>query len=159
MTKYTILSTSSAFKASLENPECMPKIGSEDAAALDLRIYLGSKSTDVMSILPAGETKKYRTGVKVQIPTGWCGLVLPRSSTGRLHCILANTVGLIDSDYRGELQIEVTNLGTKDVILENFQRVCQMVVVPHMNPHTIAIVDSLDETVRGEQGWGSSGKV
>ncbi|ATS94089.1 putative deoxyUTP pyrophosphatase [Pectobacterium phage DU_PP_V] len=159
MDKLTLNTPTYGLKATLDNLGCMPKIGSKDAAALDLRVYLGNKSTDVMSVLPAGATKRYRTGVKIQIPTGWCGLILPRSSTGKLHCILANTVGLIDSDYRGELALEITNLGTEDVILENFQRVCQMVVVPHLNPNTLVIVDTLDDTDRGESGWGSSGKV
>ncbi|AFQ22284.1 dUTPase [Pectobacterium phage My1] len=139
--------------------ECMPHVGSEEAAGMDLRLYLGNKSTDIMTVIPPGETKRYRTGVSVAIPKGWVGLIAPRSSTGRLKCRLANTLGVIDSDYRGELAMEITNDGTEDVILENFQRIVQMVIVPHYNPHSFTVVDELSETNRGEKGWGSSGKV
>lgn len=144
---------------SLEHLDCMPYVGSAEAAGMDLRLYLGNKSTDIMTIIPPGKTMRYRTGVKVAIPKGWVGLIAPRSSTGRLKCRLANTLGIIDSDYRDELAMEITNDGTEDVILENFQRIVQMVVVPHYNPHSFVVVQSLSETDRGEKGWGSSGKV
>ncbi|MFP9170226.1 dUTP diphosphatase, partial [Enterococcus faecalis] len=96
-------------------------------------------------------------GVAVEIPRGWFGLVVPRSSLGKRHLMIANTAGVIDSDYRGTIKMNLYNYGSEMQTLENFERLCQLVVLPHYSTHNFKIVDELEETIRGEGGFGSSG--
>ena len=84
-------------------PECDPFVGSASAAGLDLKIYLGENARDDMIAIRPGETKVLRTGVAFEIPELWCGLVAPRSSTGKLRIQLENTIGVIDADYQGDI--------------------------------------------------------
>lgn len=138
-------------------PECDPYVGSEDAAGFDLRLYLGPRPiNDIIQILP-GEIKELRTGVYFELPKLWCGLIAPRSSTGKLKIKLSNTIGVIDSDYRGEILVKAYNYGTEPQILYAYDRIVQMIVVPHYPTGMLEKVDKLSETIRGEKGWGSSG--
>lgn len=146
-------------KMKLSHPDCKPLVGTEFAAGMDLRAFFGVRASDDLRAIAPGKDLLIDTGVAVSIPTGWCGLVLPRSSTGKLHCKLANTVGLIDSDYNGNILLLVHNYGDDLVTIENFQRLCQLVVVPHYPTHNFEIVSDLEETERGEGGFGSTGKV
>lgn len=142
----------------LKDPRCAPHVGSAHSAGLDLRVFLGANPrVDGIEIQP-GEVAEFGTGVAVAIPEGWVGLIAPRSSTGKLGLMLTNTTGVIDSDYRGEIGIKVRNLGTEPQILYNFDRIVQLVVVPHLPTQLCEQVDSLDKTERGESGWGSSGQ-
>lgn len=97
------------------------------------------------------------TGVAVQIPEGYVGLVFPRSGLAiRDGVVLRNTVGVIDSDYRGNI---ILNLVTDEgfaVDLKAGQRVAQLVLVPILTPE-LEVVDELDETTRGHGGFGSTG--
>lgn len=147
----------SQFKIKLAHPACKPVIGSDAAAGMDLRIFLGPRADAAVEIHP-GQTVFLDTGVSVQLPTGWVGLIAPRSSTGKLRITLENTLGVIDSDYRGEIRARLYNFGEETQILYNFDRVMQMVVVPHANPGMFELVDELDVTNRGDKGFGSSGK-
>ncbi len=98
------------------------------------------------------------TGIAVAIPPGYAGLVLPRSGHARRHGIgLANSPGLIDSGYRGEIQILLINHGSESVVFEAGERVAQLVIVAVEEQEFIE-VDVLDETSRGEGGFGSSGR-
>nr|8QLD_A Chain A, Deoxyuridine 5'-triphosphate nucleotidohydrolase [Escherichia phage T5]8QLD_B Chain B, Deoxyuridine 5'-triphosphate nucleotidohydrolase [Escherichia phage T5]8QLD_C Chain C, Deoxyuridine 5'-triphosphate nucleotidohydrolase [Escherichia phage T5] len=139
-------------KIKLTHPDCMPKIGSEDAAGMDLRAFFN----DLRAIAP-GKSLMIDTGVAVEIPRGWFGLVVPRSSLGKRHLMIANTAGVIDSDYRGTIKMNLYNYGSEMQTLENFERLCQLVVLPHYSTHNFKIVDELEETIRGEGGFGSSG--
>ena len=117
--------------------------GSANAAGLDLYTY----SIDLTSQIIG-------TGIRAAIPTGWVGLVVPRSSLGLKGFTLKNTLGVIDSDYRGEIKLAYEGY-TPDV----GERVAQLVLVPH---YTGAIarmnsIDDLDVTERGEGGFGSTG--
>lgn len=144
-------------KMKLADERCLPKIGSTQAAGMDLRAFFGTRPADDLRGIKPGQTLEIDTGVYMQIPEGWCGMVLPRSSIGNLRCKLANTVGLIDSDYRGRILLKVYNYGNELVTLENFQRICQIVIVPHYPTTHFEIVDELDSTERGEGGFGHSG--
>ena len=144
-------------KIKLSHPDCMPKIGTEYSAGMDLRAFFGTNQNSDLRAIQPGKDLMIDTGVAMSIPEGWCGFVLPRSSTGKLHCKLANTVGLIDSDYTGNIKLLVHNYGKEIVTLENFQRLCQIVVVPHYPTRNFEIVDSLEETDRGTAGFGSTG--
>ena len=144
-------------KFKLLDERCKPHVGSEGAAASDLKVYLYSRDESKMVSIKAGETMVLGTGVHASIPEGWVGLVVPRSSTGKLQVKLENTLGVIDSDYRGEIKLRIFNFGTEEQALSNFDRIVQFMVVPHYNPNCFEIVDSLDDTIRGEQGFGHSG--
>ena len=140
----------------LEDERCLPYVGSEEAAGIDLRMRIKT-AAGFTPILPR-QTIKFDVGIRVQIPKGWVGLILPRSGLGFKYRIqLDNTVGVIDSDYIGVIQVSMTNDGQQEVFIEDFERVCQMVVVPHLSTK-FNIVDALTKTARGEKGFGSSGK-
>jgi len=108
------------------------------------------------------EIRKIRTGIKVAIPEGWVGLLIPRSSTGSAGLHLANTVGVIDSVYRGEVLMKVKNRSDDDhkmLMFEPMARIGQLVVVPHYEYKKMVFVDGeLPETVRGDGGFGSTGE-
>lgn len=136
-------------KAMITDEKMKPKVGSEDAAGLDLRVPY-----DI--VVKPGEIKKVGTGLKVAIPKGYVGLILPRSSCADIKISLANTAGLIDSDYRGEITVKIENRSSETRLFYKYDRVMQMVVLPHLPPKLI-YVDSLDDTERGDKGFGSSG--
>ena len=123
----------------------LPTRGSKDAAGLDLYCPFHIK-------VPADSQKKIPLGVAVEIPKGYMGLLVPRSS---MRC--ANSVGVIDADYRGELSIAYENISCSDYMIFRGDRIAQLIIVP------IAIVDveeaqTLSETERGDGGYGSTGK-
>lgn len=96
-------------------------------------------------------------GIAVEIPEGYVGLIMPRSSIGaKMQVGLANTVGVIDSDYRGPVKLALRTFGTIPVVLYQGQRVAQLVLVPCLLTEAMQ-VDHLSETERGEGGFGSSG--
>lgn len=145
------------FNIKLEDERCKPEIGSEHSAGLDLKVFLGTNPRKDAIVIPAGEIVVLETGVSMAIPEGWVGLIAPRSSMGKRKLMLANTIGVIDSDYRGKIKILFHNYGTEDQILYNFDRICQIVVTPFFPGHLAEYVDNLDETIRGEGGFGSTG--
>ncbi|WP_297281102.1 dUTP diphosphatase [uncultured Anaerococcus sp.] len=130
-----------------------PAYQTKGAAGLDLYC-----KTDQDIIIKPKETVKVDTGLKIQIPDGYFGAVYPRSSTGvKKRLMLANTVGIIDSDYRGEIMIYVYNYGDEVQKIENGDRIAQL-VVQACQQFDIELVDDLDDTDRGVGGFGSTGK-
>lgn len=103
------------------------------------------------------ETVACYTGIQVAIPSGYVGFITPRSSTGARGIKLKNTVGIIDSNYRGEILLILENISENPVNFKPGDRIAQMVIVPYFHPN-FEIVDELDETNRGEDGFGSTGK-
>lgn len=129
-----------------------PKIQTSGAAGLDL--FNNEKE---IRILEEGKSIVISTGFYVEIPEGYVGLVFARSSLGfKFDCTLANSVGVIDSDYRGEVKVKIHNHSDKPKMIEPNERVAQIVVVPCFNQFTQ--VDELSETDRGSNGFGSTGK-
>ena len=129
-----------------------PKIQTSGAAGLDL--FNNEKE---IRILEEGKSIVISTGFYVEIPEGYVGLVFARSSLGfKFDCTLANSVGVIDSDYRGEVKVKIHNHSDKPKIIEPNERVAQIVVVPCFNQFTQ--VGELSETDRGSNGFGSTGK-
>ena len=129
----------------------IPAYAHEGDAGLDLRI-----TEDVW--LSPGERRMVPTGVRVAIPEGYVGLCFPRSGlASKLGISLSNCVGVIDSGYRGVVGATLINLGDKKQLLHKGERVCQLVVVPYATCE-LEVVDELDDTARGEGGFGSSGK-
>lgn len=131
----------------------VPSYGTAHAAGIDLYSHT---SKDI--IIRPGETVKVHTGVKVEIPEGYFGGVYPRSSTGvKKQLMLANTIGVIDSDYRGEIMVFFYNYGNKEQVIKNGDRLAQLVIQPYQKCE-IEIVESLEDTERGEEGFGSTGR-
>ena len=99
------------------------------------------------------------TGVRVSIPVGYVGLLIPRSSLSKCEIILSNSVGVIDSDYRGEILVALTYIGSNEhgVSVTSGDKIAQLLIVPIMLPEFIE-VDKLEDTVRGSNGFGSTGK-
>ena len=129
----------------------LPTYAYSGDAGLDLR------SSEEMTLLPL-ERKLVPTGLAIAIPEGYAGFVQPRSGLSlRLGLSMANTPGLVDSHYRGELKIVAINLDSKQPIhIERGERIAQLVIqrVPVVE---LVEVDELDETDRGAGGFGSSG--
>ncbi|WBF79370.1 hypothetical protein IACHDJAJ_00164 [Aeromonas phage vB_AdhS_TS3] len=139
-----------------------PHIGSALAAGMDLRCNLNVRKDSPWVILRPNESITFGTGVRVAIPEGWVGLVMPRSGLGfKYEVMLANSVGVIDADYRGEIMVKLVNRGKEDMTIQPFDRVVQMVVVPHWYMKHIQKLSKEDfdklTTVRGDNGFGSSG--
>jgi dUTP pyrophosphatase len=123
----------------------------------------GDAGFDLYAVEPAtigpGERVSVGTGIALAIPDGWAGLVLPRSGLAARHGItLPNAPGLIDSGYRGEVRVLLLNTDTREPFeVAPGDRIAQLVLVRHESPELIE-VESLEETVRGAGGFGSSGR-
>ena len=101
---------------------------------------------------------KIGTGVKIQLPEGWLAMILPRSSMGtKTPLRLSNSIGLIDSGYRGELGILYDNTSDKDYTITAGDRIAQLLVMPSYR-FKANVVDTLEDSDRGETGFGDSGK-
>lgn len=128
----------------------LPTRGSEDAAGLDLYCPFHIK-------VPADSQKKIPLGVAVEIPKGHMGLLVPRSSMSKTPLRCANSVGIIDADYRGELSIAYENVSCSDYMIFRGDRIAQLIIVP-IKLVDVVEVDELSETERGAGGYGSTGK-
>lgn len=146
-------------KIKLSHKDCLPNVGSKTSAGLDLRAFFGTKASDDFKVIPPGGSLLIDTGVAFEIPEGFFGHVVPRSSLGKRRLVIANTCGVIDSDYRGTVKMNLVNMGNTDQVIDNFERLCQMVVIPHYNPNDLEVVDELEDTERGTGGFGSTGKL
>jgi dUTP pyrophosphatase len=115
-------------------------------------------SAEAAAIAP-GERASVGTGIALAIPDGWAGLVLPRSGLAARHGItLPNAPGLIDAGYRGEVRVLLLNTDRREPFeVSAGDRIAQLVLVRHESPELIEVA-SLEETVRGAGGFGSSGR-
>jgi dUTP pyrophosphatase len=131
-----------------------PTYGSTEAAGADLYVCRDSQTT-----IGPGETVLLPTGIAVEIPTGYVGLIFARSSLGTKRGLApANKVGVIDSDYRGEIKVALHNHSGEAQVLLPFERVAQLVIVPCLHVD-YQEVPSLEETQRGAGGFGSTGRT
>ena len=137
----------------LGNDIPMPHYGTDGSAGLDLRACL----EDTLVLNP-GETKLIPTGMSVYIEdTDLAAMILPRSGLGHKHgIVLGNLVGLIDSDYQGELMVSCWNRSDKPFTMEIGERIAQLVIVPVIQAE-FDLVDEFKATERGEGGFGSTG--
>ena len=130
-----------------------PAYATEYAAGADLYNLKGEAVT-----IGAGETKLIHTGIALEIPEGYVGLIFARSGLATKRALApANKVGVIDSDYRGEIMVALHNHGLTEQIVEGGERVAQISIVPYLKAE-FSETDTLSETVRGEGGFGSTGK-
>ncbi|MDR1888890.1 MAG: dUTP diphosphatase [Zoogloeaceae bacterium] len=131
-----------------------PHYASPGAAGLDLRACL----TAALRLEP-GDTTLVPTGIAIHLAdSNLAALILPRSGLGHKHgIVLGNLVGLIDSDYQGELMVSAWNRGQKAFVIEPMERLAQLVVVPVLQV-ALNVVDEFPPTARGEGGFGSTGR-
>lgn len=106
--------------------------------------------------IPAGCSDLIDTGLRMQIPEGWCGQINPRSSIASKHQVVIGAC-IIDSAYRGEVKINLINNGHEDFEVVKDMRVAQIIFVPVLGKMEEVSEDELTETVRGEGGFGSTG--
>ena len=136
----------------LNEKAIIPTYGSEFAAGADLYACEGGEIT-----VEVGETRLVHTGIAMEIPEGLVGLVYARSGLASKRGLApANKVGVIDSDYRGEIMVALHNHGDKAQTVADGERIAQIVFTPY---HTaeFSVVEELSDTVRGVGGFGSTG--
>lgn len=135
----------------LHSDAIIPQYAKEGDAAMDLTAV--SRKTDSYGNI------EYGTGLAMEIPTGFCGLLFPRSSVSKQDLILANCVGVIDSGYRGEviLKFKTTPVDRPERSYEIGERVGQIMLIPVWQI-SFTEVDTLSDSERGEGGFGSTGK-
>ncbi len=132
----------------------LPTYATEGSAGVDLRACM-----DVAITLKAGETTLIPTGIAIYIADpNIAATILPRSGLGHKHgIVLGNLVGLIDSDYQGPLMISMWNRGQTAFTIEPGDRIAQLVFLPVIRPE-FEVIENFETTVRGENGFGSSGR-
>ena len=138
----------------LDDKAIIPTYCSEFSAGADLYALLDAPVT-----FKPGETILIHTGIAMEIPIGYAGLIYARSGLASKKGLApANKVGVVDADYRGEIMVALHNHNTVPVSIEPGERIAQLVIAPFLkgifNP-----VEELTETVRGEGGFGSTGKL
>ncbi len=131
-----------------------PAYATAGAAGLDLRGCLGAPQ-----VLAPGHTTLVPTGIAIHLADpGMAAMILPRSGLGHKHgIVLGNLVGLIDSDYQGQIFVSVWNRGHEHFTIQPMERVAQLVVVPVLQV-AYNVVETFDASERGEGGFGSTGK-
>src|ERR1700712_5920400 len=132
----------------------LPAYATPGSAGLDLRACLDQSIT-----LEPGQTTLVPTGLAIHIEDpGYAALILPRSGLGHKNgIVLGNLVGLIDSDYQGQLMISTWNRGQQAFTLNPMERLAQLIIVPVLQVG-FEVVDDFDASTRGEGGFGSTGK-
>ncbi len=130
-----------------------PEYATKGSAGMDL-----VAATDGAVTLKSGGRALISTGIAMQIPQGYAGFIFPRSGLAHKKGIsMSNCVGVIDSDYTGEIMVSLHNIADHDYIVNTGDRVAQMVIMP-IAMADIKIVEELDKTDRGDGGFGSTGR-
>lgn len=132
----------------------LPQYATSGSAGLDLRACI-----DQTLLLKPGETTLVPSGIAIHLSDpGLAAMVLPRSGLGHKHgIVLGNLVGLIDSDYQGQIFVSVWNRGHETFELKPMERIAQLVIVPVVQV-SFNVVDTFEESERGSGGFGSTGK-
>ena len=131
----------------------LPTYGSAQAAGADLYACLEQPVT-----IAPGETAFISTGIALEVPVGCAGLIYARSGMACKRGLApANKVGVVDSDYRGEIMVALHNHGSISQTVENGERVAQFVITPVLTP-AYEIAEDLSDTLRNQGGFGSTGK-
>ena len=132
----------------------LPHYATAGSAGLDLRACI-----DAPIVISPGETQLIPTGLAIHLADpGYAALILPRSGLGHKHgIVLGNLVGLIDSDYQGQLMVSTWNRGLQTFELAPMERLAQLVIVPVVQA-VLNVVEAFDVSQRGEGGFGSTGR-
>lgn len=146
-----MLSEKVAVKKLKENAT-IPTYGSEYAAGADLYACI-----DCEERFAPGQTKLIPTGLAMEIPVGYAGLIYARSGLATKKGLApANKVGVVDADYRGEIMVALHNHSEVEAVIEPNERIAQLVITPYLTA-LFEETNSLNDTVRGEGGFGSTG--
>ena len=130
----------------------LPTYGSAEAAGADLYACL-----DAPIVVAPGKTAWVPTGIALEVPKGCAGLIYARSGIAAKRGLApANKVGVIDSDYRGEIKVVILNHGDVEQTIEPGERIAQFVITPVLTPEYV-FAEELTDTQRGEGGFGSTG--
>ncbi len=136
----------------LNDKAIIPTYGTEFSAGADLYACIDEPVT-----LAPGETKLIKTGLAMEVPVGYAGLIYARSGLASKKGLApANKVGVVDADYRGEVMVALHNHSLADASIEPGERIAQMVIAPFLTANFI-VADELEDTVRGAGGFGSTG--
>ena len=136
----------------LNEKAILPTYGSEFSAGADLYAL-----TDETITVNPGETVLVHTGLAMEIPMGYGGFIYARSGLATKKALApANKVGVIDADYRGEVMVALHNHSEKAAVIENGERIAQLVIAPFYKVE-FELADELSDTVRGSGGFGSTG--
>lgn len=131
----------------------LPVYGTEFSVGADLFAL----SDDTVTVMP-GKTYLFKTGLAIEIPEGYVGLIYARSGLATKRGLApANKVGVIDSDYRGECMVALHNHSDVPAIVEPGERIAQLVIAPYLKAE-FELSDELSETVRSDGGFGSTGR-
>ena len=131
----------------------LPTYGSEYAAGADLYAC-----TDGPITIGAGESVLVHTGIALELPVGYAGLIYARSGLATKRGLApANKVGVVDCDYRGEVMVCLHNHSGKDQVIDDGERIAQLVITPYITASFVE-TEELSDTVRGEGGFGSTGR-
>lgn len=136
-----------------KSAHALPQYETAHAAGMDLRAFIETEIT----IKPL-QRVLVPTGLHIELPVGFEAQIRPRSGLAYKHGIsIVNSPGTIDADYRGEIKVLLVNLSDTDFVINNGERIAQMVIAKH---ETVAwnVVEELNETARGEGGYGHTGK-
>ncbi len=137
----------------LDENATIPTYGSEFAAGADLYACMEEAVT-----IEAGKTEFIHTGIALEIPEGFAGLIYARSGLASKKGLApANKVGVIDADYRGEIMVALHNHSANSATVEPGERIAQLVITPYITG-IFHQVDELSDTIRGAGGFGSTGK-
>ena len=138
----------------LDEKATVPVYGSEFAAGADIFACTGGEKVEIAP----HETKFIHTGIALEIPVGYAGLIYARSGTACKRGLApANKVGVVDSDYRGEIMVALHNHSERAQSIDDGERIAQMVITPYLTAEFIE-TDELDDTERGAGGFGSTGR-
>ena len=137
----------------LDNRAIIPEYKTTGSAGFDLNVLLDTEEY----ILKKGEIKLFKTGLAMSLPDGYEAQIRSRSGLSLKNgVIVLNSPGTVDSDYRGEIGIILMNCGNEDYKVEHLSRIAQMVIAKYEKAE-IEVVEELDNTDRGEGGFGSTG--
>ena len=137
----------------LDERAVLPTYGSEFSAGADLYAV-----ADGDIVFAPGETKFVKTGLAMEIPVGYAGLIYARSGLACKRGLApANKVGVVDSDYRGEVMVALHNHSASEQVVAPGERIAQLVVAPFLKASFVQ-AEELEETARGEGGFGSTGR-
>lgn len=137
----------------LNEKAIIPTYGTEFSAGADLYACLDEAVT-----LAPGETKLIKTGLAMEIPVGYAGLIYARSGLSTKKGLApANKVGVVDADYRGEVMVSLHNHSLTETSVEPGERIAQMVIAPFLTANFV-LADELEDTARGAGGFGSTGR-
>lgn len=140
------------------NEKCMPEYATPGSAGVDLRAASFENINDRLIEIYPGDEHLIGTGIAIHIKDPcYAGMIIPRSGLGKKGIVLGNLVGLIDSDYQGEIMVLLWNRGNEVVKIDHMDRIAQLVIVPVVQAQ-FEIVQKFEQSERGQGGFGSTGK-